>query len=146
MDKTTSSLLKGLYHALPRVAWPTALSFIVFACHFGYGGVVNWFLSLGQWQPISRLTYSVYITHVLVLLSLERQIRTSRFISDWIAVSLFTVTNNSINTLNANKLKKNIYPTTFFLNKIYGELDFLIWNEAIHDLPCDERNFEPKNL
>lgn len=88
MDQTPSAVWKGLYHALPRVAWPAALGFIVFACHFGYGGIINWFLSLSQWQPISRLTYSMYLTHVIIMLLQERQIRASRYVTDLIAVIL----------------------------------------------------------
>lgn len=86
MDEKASAFAKGLYHALPRVALPTALSFIVFACHYGYGGIMNWVLSLPQWQPISRLTYSMYITHVFMIYMLDRQIRTPRQFSDLIMV------------------------------------------------------------
>lgn len=103
LDKTTPAIFKGLYHAIPRVAWPVALSFIVFACHFGYGGIINWFLSLPQWQPLSRLTYSTYITHTSILLLVERQIRTSRYISDLIAVIIQQICNQlfHIETLGA---------------------------------------------
>lgn len=82
LDRTASSVLNGLYYAIPRIAWPTALSFIIFACHFGYGGPINWFLSLTQWLPISRLTYSMYLIHVLVVAYFSRQNRTSTYFSD----------------------------------------------------------------
>ncbi|XP_063860040.1 nose resistant to fluoxetine protein 6-like isoform X3 [Scylla paramamosain] len=49
------------YGGLHRLAWGAALSWLVFACHNGYGGVVNGFLSHPVWQPISRLTYATYL-------------------------------------------------------------------------------------
>lgn len=49
------------YGGLHRLAWGAALGWLVFACHNGYGGVVNEFLSHPVWQPISRLTYATYI-------------------------------------------------------------------------------------
>lgn len=44
-----------------RLAWGAALAWLVFACHNGYGGIVDDFLSHPVWQPISRLTYSIYL-------------------------------------------------------------------------------------
>ncbi|XP_045133269.1 O-acyltransferase like protein-like [Portunus trituberculatus] len=44
-----------------RLAWGAVLAWVVFACHNGYGGVVNGFLSHPVWQPISRLTYTTYL-------------------------------------------------------------------------------------
>lgn len=49
-----------------RIAWPLALSWIVFACVNGYGGPVDTFLSWPFWQPIARLSYSMYIIHLMV--------------------------------------------------------------------------------
>ncbi|XP_045112513.1 nose resistant to fluoxetine protein 6-like isoform X1 [Portunus trituberculatus] len=44
-----------------RLAWGAVLAWVVFACHNGYGGVVNGFLSHPVWQPVSRLTYTTYL-------------------------------------------------------------------------------------
>ncbi|XP_055841712.1 nose resistant to fluoxetine protein 6-like isoform X2 [Episyrphus balteatus] len=56
----------AFYLTLSRVAWPLALSWIVFACVNGYGGVANTFLSWPFWQPLARLSYSMYIIHLMV--------------------------------------------------------------------------------
>ncbi|XP_064108308.1 nose resistant to fluoxetine protein 6-like isoform X2 [Macrobrachium nipponense] len=56
-----------LYGGLHRPAWAAALAWVVFACYNGYGGFIDDFLSHPVWQPISRLTYSIY----LVALSLQ---------------------------------------------------------------------------
>ncbi|XP_069986465.1 nose resistant to fluoxetine protein 6 isoform X2 [Penaeus vannamei] len=55
-----------LYGGLHRGVWCAALAWVVVACHFGYGGVVNDFLSHPSWQPLSRLTYSMYLVAIPV--------------------------------------------------------------------------------
>ncbi|ROT85197.1 Nose resistant to fluoxetine protein 6 [Penaeus vannamei] len=50
-----------LYGGLHRGVWCLALAWVVVACHFGYGGAVNTFLSHPSWQPLSRLTYCMYL-------------------------------------------------------------------------------------
>ncbi|XP_063604105.1 nose resistant to fluoxetine protein 6-like [Penaeus indicus] len=50
-----------LYGGLHRGVWCAALAWVVVACHFGYGGVVNAFLSHPSWQPLSRLTYCMFL-------------------------------------------------------------------------------------
>ncbi|XP_068234582.1 nose resistant to fluoxetine protein 6-like isoform X2 [Palaemon carinicauda] len=59
-----------IYGGLHRPAWAAALAWVVFACYNGYGGFIDDFLSHPIWQPISRLTYSIY----LVALSLQTAI------------------------------------------------------------------------
>ncbi|XP_042884691.1 nose resistant to fluoxetine protein 6-like isoform X2 [Penaeus japonicus] len=49
------------YAGLSRPAWGAVLAWIIYACHFGYGGPVDGFLSHPSWQPISRVTYSTYL-------------------------------------------------------------------------------------
>lgn len=49
------------YASLHRLAWGLALAWVVFACHYGYGGPVNTFLSHPSWQPLSRLTYCMFL-------------------------------------------------------------------------------------
>ncbi|XP_063852950.1 nose resistant to fluoxetine protein 6-like isoform X3 [Scylla paramamosain] len=49
-----------------RLAWGAVLAWVVFACHNGYGGLVDGFLSHPVWQPMSRLTYTTYLLAVPV--------------------------------------------------------------------------------
>ncbi|XP_037787933.1 LOW QUALITY PROTEIN: nose resistant to fluoxetine protein 6-like [Penaeus monodon] len=55
-----------LYGGLHRGVWCAALAWVVVACHFGYGGIVNDFLSHPSWQPLSRLTYTMYLVAIPV--------------------------------------------------------------------------------
>ncbi|XP_044727164.1 uncharacterized protein LOC123290876 [Chrysoperla carnea] len=61
-DRVFNSLFIGLH----RVIWSAGLSWIIFACIHGFGGPINWILSLPVFQVLSRLTYSMYLTHVFV--------------------------------------------------------------------------------
>lgn len=42
-----------------------ALCWIIYACQMGYGGVAAWFLNLNMWIPLSKLTYGVYLVHII---------------------------------------------------------------------------------
>ncbi|CAL4184688.1 unnamed protein product, partial [Meganyctiphanes norvegica] len=50
-----------IYEASHRAAWAACLGWVAIACHNGYGGKVNGFLSHPVWQPVSRLTYGLYL-------------------------------------------------------------------------------------
>ncbi|XP_076052559.1 nose resistant to fluoxetine protein 6-like [Oratosquilla oratoria] len=54
------------YGGFHRTVWALALAWIIIACHTGYGGSVNSFLSYPGWQPLSRLTYSMFLTSLSI--------------------------------------------------------------------------------
>lgn len=56
-----------LYYMFSRLAWGIGLGLIVFVCHNGYGWIINDFLSMKIWIPLSRLTYTAYLIHPIVL-------------------------------------------------------------------------------
>ncbi|XP_072938954.1 nose resistant to fluoxetine protein 6-like isoform X2 [Epargyreus clarus] len=53
----------GLYNSFLRPTWAMSLGWIIFACAKGYGGPVNWFLSLRVWKLPARLSYAMYLFH-----------------------------------------------------------------------------------
>uniref|UniRef100_T1JPE3 Acyltransferase 3 domain-containing protein n=1 Tax=Strigamia maritima TaxID=126957 RepID=T1JPE3_STRMM len=59
--------VSSLYYALAHSTWSLALSWMIYACCNGFGGFVNRFLSLLVWKPLSRLTYSAYLIHMLII-------------------------------------------------------------------------------
>lgn len=67
-DATYSPYTYGMYDILSRVFWAVAICYVVFACHHGYGGLINWFLSHPLWQPLSRLSYSIYLVHLPIII------------------------------------------------------------------------------
>ncbi|XP_064459110.1 nose resistant to fluoxetine protein 6-like [Ornithodoros turicata] len=63
-----SPLLGSLYAGFGRLAWSVAVAWVLYACCTGNGGLVNAFLSLKGFVPFSRLSFSVYLVHMLVLI------------------------------------------------------------------------------
>lgn len=51
----------ALYQGIHRPVWCIAMSWVVWACHNGYGGPVDTFLSMKLWRPIARLSYCMYL-------------------------------------------------------------------------------------
>ncbi|KPU80571.1 uncharacterized protein Dana_GF18755, isoform B [Drosophila ananassae] len=76
-----SVLAESCYYTLTRLAWPLAICWIIFACTQGYGGLANSFLSSPLWQPFSRLSYSMYVWHMLVQEVNSRNVRTTTYFS-----------------------------------------------------------------
>ena len=56
-----------IYFIFSRFVWAVGLALMMFACHNGYGWIVNDFLSMKVWIPLSRLTYTAYLVHPIVL-------------------------------------------------------------------------------
>lgn len=56
-----------IYGTFSRFVWGLAVAWVVYACHKGYGSLVNKFLSASYWIPLSRLTYSAYLLHPIVM-------------------------------------------------------------------------------
>ena len=59
-----------------------ALAIVLFACHHGYGGPINSFLSMPFWIPLSRLTYTAYLVHPIVLIAIISSERDSFYYTD----------------------------------------------------------------
>ncbi|KAH8337649.1 hypothetical protein KR074_002751 [Drosophila pseudoananassae] len=78
-----STLAEAFYHTLTRIGWPLALCWVIFACMQGYGGLANSFLSSPLWQPLSRLSFSIYIWHKFVLEVNARNVRTNVYFSNY---------------------------------------------------------------
>jgi peptidoglycan/LPS O-acetylase OafA/YrhL len=55
------------YQALSRPCWALSIVWILFLCGTNQGGVVNTILSWPIWLPLSRLNYSAFLIHSLVL-------------------------------------------------------------------------------
>lgn len=61
LDSQSDPLVYGLQDSLNRIGWSIAISYIIFACMHGSGGPVNWFLSWPMWQPLAKLSYTIYM-------------------------------------------------------------------------------------
>lgn len=54
----------AIFMGIKRLIWALGLAWIIFACQkLETGGFIRWLLCLNFWQPISRLTLSIYVTY-----------------------------------------------------------------------------------
>ena len=63
-----SVLENAIYLGFSRTLWGLGLSFFIFICYSGMGGPVDSFLSWGVFVPLSRLTFSAYLIHPVILI------------------------------------------------------------------------------
>uniref|UniRef100_A0AC35UAU4 NRF domain-containing protein n=1 Tax=Rhabditophanes sp. KR3021 TaxID=114890 RepID=A0AC35UAU4_9BILA len=62
-----SLLNRALYSAFSKIVWAICLSWIVVASFFGYGGIINNFMSMKLWAPLGKVTYSTFLVHFMIL-------------------------------------------------------------------------------
>ncbi|KAG5684551.1 hypothetical protein PVAND_013777 [Polypedilum vanderplanki] len=80
----TTTLSNALFIALQRNVWAVGLCWIIFACqNIKTGGFIRWFLSLPQWQPISRMGLSMYITGAVYQVTMILNQRVPMFCVAW---------------------------------------------------------------
>ncbi|VDN01946.1 unnamed protein product, partial [Thelazia callipaeda] len=62
-----SDIARIMYALFGRNAYALSLAWVTFACATGYGGTVNDLLSWRAWIPLSRITFSAYLIHPILL-------------------------------------------------------------------------------
>jgi peptidoglycan/LPS O-acetylase OafA/YrhL len=60
-------LYSGLIFSTCKVLWSLSTASLIWICISGNGSLINKILSSNIFIPLSRLTYSVYLTHVWVI-------------------------------------------------------------------------------
>lgn len=91
MQKMThegSPLESAIFTPLSRIGWTSFLCMLVYACLMGYGGPVNWFLSLPQWKPFARLSYAIYLIHMPIMMMEAASLHRPQYFSARTTVSL----------------------------------------------------------
>lgn len=90
IEQQNNLVLQSAFNeAFRKVTWALALAWIIFCCNNGYGGPIEWFLSLAIWQPLARLSYAIYLVHLPILLVLSASIKHQSHFSDIDAVINF---------------------------------------------------------
>jgi peptidoglycan/LPS O-acetylase OafA/YrhL len=59
--------ISAFFYPFTKVIWAINTAAVIWMCITGNGGFVNKFLSLEAFIPLSRLTYSVYLTHAWIV-------------------------------------------------------------------------------
>ncbi|XP_035778080.1 nose resistant to fluoxetine protein 6-like isoform X1 [Anopheles albimanus] len=63
---TIAPVADAFYESLHRSLWAFAVMWVIFVCINGQGGIVDRFLGNPLWQPLSRLSYSMYLVHIAI--------------------------------------------------------------------------------
>lgn len=97
LDSTATTDEFAFYDAFSRIFWAMALCYIIFACVHGQGGLINSFLSHPLWQPLSRLSYSIYLLHLVVMMITTASMKSPFYFSELNA--FFTFIGNYVLTV-----------------------------------------------
>jgi Acyltransferase family len=82
LDYSGPFVYDAVYEATSRVLWSTAIGWIIFACVNGYGGWANSILSWPAFQPLGKLSYSIYLVHMVVQTVASAAIRHPRYFTN----------------------------------------------------------------
>ncbi|CAG9801151.1 unnamed protein product [Chironomus riparius] len=66
-ENSPPQVVHALFFSLQRNSWGLAITWIIFACEMGYGGIVGKFLELPIWRPLGRMSLSFYLVHTLYI-------------------------------------------------------------------------------
>jgi len=69
-------------------AWSIGLAIIIYICNTGYGGVVNSYLSWSIWEPLAKMTYGVYMSHIIIISIMFSTFQSTLILTDYIYVIL----------------------------------------------------------
>lgn len=106
--KSPRNIFHIIYFALYRLMWGCAIAILICACEkFQTSNFIGKFLSHPIWLPISRLSLSMYLTHMLVINTERASKYQVNYLPFWSFVSKnqFEVQNN----------KQTIFSGSFFL-------------------------------
>lgn len=57
-----------IYGSMHRILWSFSIAWIIYACYFGFGGIINDILSWSIFTPISALSHSAYLLHMVPIM------------------------------------------------------------------------------
>ena len=78
-----------MFFMFSRTIFSFGVALMIYACHNGFGGVINKFLSWSFWIPLSRLSFMAYLCHPIVIPVMFRTLRSPLIYKDWLLIVLF---------------------------------------------------------
>ena len=88
-DRCFSMAAAVTWAAFGRLAFAMGVSWVMFACITGYGGIINSFLSWPLFSPLSKLTYCTYLIHIDVIFLFFYSTKRPMYFSEYTIVSCF---------------------------------------------------------
>ena len=136
-NTSPSPVISIIYGGLHRAVWGICISWVILACHWGYGGWINTFLSHPIFQPLSRLTFSIYILSLPIQYMIYHSQKRQFFFNHFVMVSKLVLENQNFN------LKKSI---PFQLERTFGSLFFIILGAVMLSLIAEAPVIELEKL
>lgn len=65
-----SPFMSTIFHIIAPIIWTLAFCWLTIACHYGYGGFINTFLSMKLFMIFGKASYMVYLAHFQVLFTI----------------------------------------------------------------------------
>ena len=108
-----------LYFMFSRTVFSIGIALMIYACHNGFGGVINKFLSWSFWIPLSHLNYSAYLFHPMVITVMYCAVRFRFIYTDWLLIILFSSAVVLLYSLALIVAVTVEYPVTNIENAVY---------------------------
>lgn len=77
----------SVYLSCSRSAWTFGIVWMVWACINGYGGPINFVLSSYTFKVLSKISYSIYLLHMVMQYLMSGAAKIPGYFSDFTAVS-----------------------------------------------------------
>ncbi|XP_066146424.1 O-acyltransferase like protein-like isoform X1 [Euwallacea fornicatus] len=84
-DFEYNRLYSSLFLATHRSVWSLGVIWIIWACHNGYGGLVNTFLSCDAFRILGRLGYNVFLFHYLFQSAVQNSKKAPTYFSHFLS-------------------------------------------------------------
>ncbi|XP_015599961.1 O-acyltransferase like protein [Cephus cinctus] len=77
-EKTYNAGNHILFGTIHKSIWALAMAWLIFVCYYGYGGIINSILSSKILKLLSRLSYSIFVSHFITLIIFAGHLRTPK--------------------------------------------------------------------
>ena len=78
-----------MYYMFNHTVFSIGIALMIYACHNGFGGIIDKILSWNFWVPLSRLSYMAYLFHVIVIILMYRTLRFRFIYTNWSMIVMF---------------------------------------------------------
>lgn len=86
-EDTPSLTTSVVFSVLQRLLWTIGIAWVSFVCAIGQGGIVNRILSAKAFIPFSRLSYSIYMVHLIPIFLRANSLKYTRAWDDFEFIS-----------------------------------------------------------
>uniref|UniRef100_F1KXK3 Nose resistant to fluoxetine protein 6 n=1 Tax=Ascaris suum TaxID=6253 RepID=F1KXK3_ASCSU len=59
-----------IFTSMHRITWALSISWLIYACQKGFGGLLNAFLSMRLFLPLSAACYALYLGHIFAIFAI----------------------------------------------------------------------------